>query len=200
VDDDIKRELAPFLAEDGIDINDPATIPADRATLREALNRAILRRNTALFSPAGDAREQAVLALRRVVEAICAEDNLLATELIDGIEPESADNSAATVSACIGLTLRLLDAWLPGDDERAPATLAQRTRLPRGPWIGARAATDILDLAADGRAFQSLQAMVREQGGRHVLYGSTLALAAAVNAWSGVHAIPVPRLARDVIS
>jgi hypothetical protein len=151
-------------------------------------------------TPEGDARERAVVALRRVVEAICAHDNLLATELMDDIEPTSPDDSVATISACVGITLHLLDAWLPGEDERVPRQLAQRTRLPRGPWVGARAATGILDLAAQGRAFHTMQGLVREQGGRHVLYGGTLALAAAVNAWSAAHAIPVPQLARDVIT
>jgi hypothetical protein len=197
--DQLLRELAPFLAEDGIDANDLAAVP-DQATLREALNRAVRRRNTELFSPAGDVREQAVLALRRVVEAICADDTVLAAELVAEIKPESPDNSTATVSACIGLTLRLLDAWLPGGDERVPAQLAERTRLPRGAWVGARAATDILDLASKGRAFQSLPSLISHQGGRHVLYGSALALAAATNAWSAAHAVPVPTLAREVIA
>jgi hypothetical protein len=200
VDLELMRELAPFLAEEGIDVNNPTTMPADGDAMRDALNRAIRRRNAALLTPEGAARERAVAALRRVVEAICSDDNLLATELMDGIEPESPDNSAATIAACIGITLHLLDAWLPGADERAPTQLAERTRLPRGPWVGARAATDILDLAAQGRAVQSVPSLVREQGNVHLLYGSALALAAAVNAWSAAHAIPVPQLAREVIA
>lgn len=200
MDEELKLELAPYLAEDGIDLNDAETMPADRSAMRAALDRAIRRRNAALLTPEGDARERAVVALRRVVEAICSDDNPLATELMDDIEPVSPDDSAPTVSACIGVTLHLLDAWLIGEDQRVPAQLAQRTRLPRGPWVGARTATDILDLAAKGRALQSVASLVREQGGNHLLYGSALALAAAVNAWSAAHAIPVPQLAREVIA
>ena len=41
-----------------------------------------------------------------------------------------------------------------------------------------------MTLARKGRAFTSLDALIARQGGQHVLYGSALALAAALQAWS----------------
>ena len=84
------------------------------------------------------------------------------------------------MSSCIGAALGLLDDWLSGHHPQAPAGLGQRTRLPTGHWTGERAATDILVLARKRRAFRSLDTLLIKQGGHNVLYGSALALAAAV--------------------
>lgn len=46
------------------------------------------------------------------------------------------------------------------------------------------AAAHILALASNGRAFRSLDKLIVRQGGEDVLYGSTLALAAVITAWS----------------
>ena len=100
------------------------------------------------------------------------------------MQPESPDNTTAAVASCIGVVLGLLDEWLSGRDPNAPANLAQRTRLPAGRWFGERAAIDILAPAGKGRAFRSLDRLIARQGGRQVLYGSALALAAAIQRWS----------------
>jgi hypothetical protein len=55
-------------------------------------------------------------------------------------------------------------------------------RLPAGHWTGERAATEILSLARKGHAIDSLGILITRQGGVHVLYGSALALAAAIMA------------------
>jgi hypothetical protein len=52
---DLLRELAPLLAEEGIDV-DNIDVP-DPETLQRALNRAMERHNMALFTPVGQARE-----------------------------------------------------------------------------------------------------------------------------------------------
>lgn len=62
--------------------------------------------------------------------------------------------------------------------------LAARIRLPAGHWTGERAATDVLALAAKGRAFRSLHILTVRLGGHHLLYGSALALAAATITWA----------------
>src|SRR5262249_57176067 len=98
-----------------------------------------------------------------------------------------------------GLGLVLLDQWLSGHDTSAPAGLARLTRLPAGYWAGERAATDILTLARKRRAFASLDALITRQGGRHVLYGSALALAAALQAWAAQTGTPVSDLARAAV-
>jgi len=86
-----------------------------------------------------------------------------------------------------------------GHDADAPAGLAKLTRLPAGHWTGERAASDILTLARKGRAFASLDSLIARQGGQHVLYGSALALAAALQARSRHAGTPLIDLARTVI-
>ena len=175
------RELAPLLAEEGIDI-DNIDVP-DLDTLQRALNRAVERRNMELFSPVGQARDIACVTLRLVVEAILDGDTTIAAALLDQVQPESPDNSTATVASCIGITLGLLDDWLSEQGD-APAGLGQHTTLPTGHWNGERAATDILVLARKGRAFRSLDKLLTRQGGPQVLTGSVLALAAVTDAWA----------------
>ena len=87
----------------------------------------------------------------------------------------------------------------PGHDTSAPDGLAKLTRLPAGHWTGERAATDIITLARKRRAFASLDSLIARQGGRHVLYGSALALAAALQAWSRHAGTPLTDLARTTI-
>jgi len=97
------------------------------------------------------------------------------------------------------VALGLLDTWLSGHDQNAPAQLGDRVRLPAGHWLGERAATDILVLARKGRAFSSLNTLIARQGGQHVLYGSALALTAATQAWSASTDTPVPDLTPEIV-
>jgi hypothetical protein len=194
---DLLRELAPLLAEEGIDV-DNIDVP-DPETLQRALNRAMERHNMALFTPVGQARELAAVTLRLAAEAIADGNTRLAAGVLDQAQPESPDGSVPTVAACTGLALGLLDQWLAGHDTGTPAGLATMTRLPAGHWTGQRAATDILTLARKGRAFGSLDSLIARQGGRHVLYGSALALAAALQAWTRHAETPLIDLARTVI-
>lgn len=174
--DETLRELAPLLAEEGIDVDTLEV--ADLPTLQRALNRAVERRNLELFSPIGATREIAVLHLRRVVEALLTDDTRLAGELLDQVQPESPDNTVATVASCIGIALGLLDDWL-GAPSGGPG-LGAHVALPAGHWNGERAATDMLALAQKGKASRSLDKLLVRQGGPQVLAGSVLALAAVV--------------------
>jgi hypothetical protein len=180
--DEMLAELAPFLAEEGIDVNN-IDVP-DLETLNRAMSRAVERQNMMLFTPVGTARELAVATLRAVIEAITAEDTTAAAEILEQAQPESPDNIAATVAGCTGVAIGLLDDWLSGNEPGAPAGLARQTRLPAGHWVGERAATDILALAGKRRAFRSLDTLMTRQGGVHMLYGSALALTAALQAWA----------------
>jgi hypothetical protein len=110
------RELAPLLAEEGIDVAN-IDIP-DLDTLQQALNRATERHNMALFTPVGHARELAAATLRLAAEAIAGGDTRLAAAILDQAQPESPDGAAATVSGCIGLALGLTDQWLSGHECR----------------------------------------------------------------------------------
>ena len=189
------RELAPLLAEEGIDVDNIEDIEVpDIATLEAAFSRALERHNMARFTPVGSARELAATALRLVVEAVAENDTALAATTLDQVQPESPDNTTATVAGCIGIALGLLDDWLSGHDPNAPERLGERVRLPAGHWTGERAATDILVLGRKRRAFGSLESLIVRYGGKHVLYGSALALAAAIQAWSDVTDTPITQL------
>ena len=194
---ELLRELAPLLAEEGIDAGN-IDVP-DMETLQRALNRAMERHNMSLFTPVGPARELAAVTLRLAAEAITDGDTRLAAGILDHAQPESPDGSAPTVAACTGLALGLLDQWLAGHDTDAPAGLATMTRLPAGHWTGERAAIDILTLARKGRAFASLDSLIVRQGGQHVLYGSALVLAAALQSWARHTGTPLIDLARIVV-
>ncbi len=191
------RELAPLLAEEGIDAGN-IDVP-DLQTLQQALNRAMERHNMALFTPVGQARDLAAVTLRLAAEAIADGDTRLAAAVLDQAQPESPDGSAPTVAACTGLALGLLDQWLAGHDTEAPARLATMTRLPAGHWTGERAAIDILTLARKGRAFASLDSLIARQGGQHVLYGSALILTAALQSWARHTETPLIDLARAAV-
>lgn len=195
--DELMRELGPLLAEEGIDFND-IEVP-DVETLQRAMSRAMERHNMARFTPVGEARELAVVALRLAVEAIAEENTMLAGAILGQVQPESPDGSAATVAACIGVALGRLDEWMAGHDPDAPRGLATNVRLPAGHWRGERAATDILGLAAKARAFRSLDTLIVRQGGEQVLYGSALALAAALQTWSRITETPVGELATTAL-
>lgn len=184
-------DLAPLLAQEGIDV-DNIDVP-DLETLQRAMNRAIERRNLELFSPVGPVRDITITTLRQVVVAVLDGDTATAAGLLDQVQPESPDNSVATVSSCIGICLGLLDEWLGGHHD-APTGLAPRTRLPAGHWNGERAAIDILALARKGRAFRSLDRLLVRQGGLQVLQGSVLALAATIGTWAQLTHTPAPEL------
>ncbi len=190
------RELAPLLAEEGIDVDNLEV--ADLDTLRAAMNRAVERLNMARFTPVGQAREYAATTLRLVIEAIDEGDTHLAGAILDAVPPEAPDDTA-TVAGCIGVALGLLDEWLGGRHPHTPAELARQTRLPAGHWQGERAATDILALAGKGRAFSSLDTLISRQGGQQVLTGSALALAAAAHAWSQHTDTPILELVRTEV-
>jgi hypothetical protein len=191
------RELAPLLAEEGIDVDD-IDVP-DLQTLQEAMNRAVERHNMARFTPVGQARDLAVTTLRLVIEAAADGDTALAGAILQQVEPESPDNTVATVASCIGLALGLLDDWLSGDDPNTPNKLGEHVHLPAGQWRGERAANDILVLARKGRAFRSLNTLITRQGGEQVLYGSALALAAATQTWAANTATSLPETVHAII-
>ncbi len=180
--DEMMRELAPLLAEEGIDVDD-IDVP-DLPTLQAAMNRAVERHNMTRFTPIGPARSLAIRALSEAVQALAEQDTFRAARVLDRVQPESPEGTQATVAGCIGICLGLLDDWLDNNNDAVPAGLAGRVKLPAQRWLGQRAAADILVLASKGRAFRSLDKLIVRQGGEHVLYGSTLALAAVITTWS----------------
>jgi hypothetical protein len=195
--DQMMRELTPLLAEDGIDLDNPDTL--DPVVLQLALNRAVERRNLALFTPVGEARAMTVTTLRLVVEAIVEDNTALATAILEQVEPEPSDDSTASVAGCIGVALGLLDTWLSGQHSDVPDRLGERIRQPEADWYGHPAAVDILALARKGRAYGSLDALHMRHHGHLLLYGSALALAAVTAAWAQMSATAVGELVRTII-
>jgi hypothetical protein len=188
--DEMMRELAPLLAEEGIDLSGDGA--PDMETLQAALNRVVERRNLELFTPVGATRQIAVETLRDIVDAVLADDSRTAGQLLERVQPESPDGTVATASSCIGIALGLLDDTLA----RAGAPIVA---LPAGHWNGERAATDILALARKGRAFRSLGKLLVRQGGPQVLKGSALALAATVAAVARTDKSPFSDTVRRLI-
>jgi hypothetical protein len=191
---ELMAELAPFLAEEGIDV-DNIDVP-DLDTLNAAMGRAVERRELLRFTPVGAVRQQAATILAQVAEAIQDGDTRSAASVLDAVPPEAP--GAATVAACIGFGLGRLDEWLggTGPEQSAPARLRDVVKLPSGHWVGERAATDLLALARKGRAFDSLGTVITRQGGRQVLFGTALAVTAALQGWSRLAGTPLPDLAR----
>ena len=84
--DETLRELAPLLAEEGIDVDNIDV--ADLDTLQRALHRAVERQNMARFTPTGRARELAVVTLRLAIEAIAEGNTTLAAAILDQVQPK----------------------------------------------------------------------------------------------------------------
>jgi hypothetical protein len=189
------RELAPLLAEEGIDV-DNIDVP-DLQTLQRALTRAVERRNLELFNPVGATREIAVTTLRAVVEAILADDSVRAEQLLGQVQPDSPENTVATVASRIGIALGLLDDWLCQHPEAAD--IGAHTTLPAGHHDGERAAVDILALAHNGNAFHSLDKLLVRHGGPQVLTGSALALAAATTTMAHTTNMPTNEMIHTLI-
>src|SRR5262249_58823545 len=93
---ELPHELAPLLAEEGIDV-DNIDVP-DPDTRQQALNRAIERHNMAMFTPVGHARELAAVTMRLAAEAIAGGDHTLAPGILDKGQPESPDDAPATAA------------------------------------------------------------------------------------------------------
>lgn len=98
----------------------------------------------------------------------------------------------------MGVALVLLDTILSGGHPEAPADLAAKARLPKGHWVGERAARDVLDLARKGRSFGALGALITKRGSPAVQSGAALALAATMQTWSALTGDPVDRITRSV--
>jgi hypothetical protein len=125
----------------------------DLATLQQALHRAVERHNMTRFTPAGRARklvitELVITELRRVIEAI-AEGNTTKPQpsstryspsrQIPPPPPSPAASAPPWVCSTTGSSAAT----------RKHPKISVNVHLPAGHWLGERAATDILVLAAN---------------------------------------------------
>ncbi len=166
------RELAPLLAEEGINVEYIDVPGLD--TLQAALGRAVERHNMTRFTPVGHARDLAVTTLRLVIEALAAGDTTLAAAI--------PGTSTARPTGQRHRHRRRLHRRRPRPARRlARRRRSARTQRPRPAREAASRAlarrtraTDILALTRKGRAFGSLDTLIARQGGKHVLNGSAL--------------------------
>lgn len=188
------QDMAPLLAEEGIDVNDPSSY--DMATLNVALARAVERTNLERFTPHGKERASALALLRQASEAIADGQDDVVRVAIEGLKPEGDGTGTATIAQVIGVALGLLDSWY-GDQKLRPALTA--TRIPRWNSRGKSAATDVIVLARKGRAFDSIGALHGKYNGFEILEGGVLAVAGSLNVWASHDKTSVRELGKSAL-
>lgn len=190
---DLLTQLAPLLAEEGIDLE--AGVAPDPDVLNEALQRATERHNMELHTPTGLQREQALTVLRRFTELITLGDESRAAATLALLDPEESEHRPA-ISHVIGVSLGLLDEWSRDRSRRrALQNLGNAPAVRRSP-----AAADIVEAALrGGRAFSSLDDLTITHGGLHLLRGGAVAVAAAVRAIARKSHTRVPAMCAELL-
>ncbi|QUW18210.1 hypothetical protein [Agrococcus sp. Marseille-Q4369] len=176
--EELMQELAPLLAAEGVDLDEPAP-ELGLDALNAALSRATEQHNLMLFTPVGAQRAGALRLLEQFSVAVADGDAERVRSLIASTPSQPAGSEPA-VSHVIGAALGVLDSW-SGDAAGARALAA--ARVPR--WADRRvraSATDIVALARKGRAFDALTSLHARHRGLAVHEGACLALAAAIAA------------------
>ena len=169
-------ELAPLLAEDGIDLDNLEDTELE--TLNAALARATERRNMELSTPVGVQHDRAVTVLRLLSEALEGGDRAVARIVLDGIPPES-DDDRPTVAQVIGVAAGVLDAV---HGASAFSAGVARARIPEWDAAAQAAARDMLAAAGQAGAFGAIDTLIRRYRGKAVLEGAALAVSATVAA------------------
>lgn len=163
---DLLREIAPLLAERGIDVDVTGLTSQSRA------DQAGTRHRGKVVLPRGPAREQAAAVLRSMVDAVAKGDTTLAADHLDGLAAYSLDERTPSAYSCIAIALALLDDWVDS------AHLPTRAVMPAALALCAQATTDVVALAGKGRALRSRDSLISRHGSRGVLWASALALEA----------------------
>lgn len=192
--DELMREIAPLLAEEGFDVDNLAAPDLD--TLNAAMGRAVERRNFERFTPVGQTRAAALTVLCLSAEAISDGLADVAGVVIDGLQPEPADGKPS-IAQVIGVSMGVLDTWYA--DPNLDAAL-QGARVPAWEKRARTAGTDILALARKGRAFDSIGGLHRRHDGLTILHGSVLAVTGTLQAWATHEHTTVRELAHNVLT
>jgi len=183
-------DIAPLLADEGIDIERPDNAP-DIDAFNSALQRAIARHNFELFTPVGRQYEQSLAVLSEFVTALADHDIDAAQAVLSAVEPEPSDDHPA-ISHVIGAGLGRLDDWCT--DRRLPT---KRTVLvPTWSPSSRRVAREILRLAKEHQAFDCLNQLIIGFDGSQTFEGTALAVAAVILAVASSRNVP----AADVIA
>lgn len=193
---DMLKQLAPLLAAEGLDMDDPDTLP-DLETVNAALDRATAQHNFMLSTPIGTPRDRALGVLREVTLALGDEDADRAASILGRIESEP-NGDEPSVAHVIGVALGLLDTW---HSDPAASPHLTRARVPRWPNGRSRkAATDIVALSKKGRAFDSQGGLIGRHLGLQVFEGAALAVAGSVLAWAASEGVKTEALLSRVVS
>lgn len=188
-------QIAPLLADEGIDLDDLDAMDPDAANA--ALARATERHNLMLFTPVGAHRSMALSVLQLFTTAIADDDLALAQAILGGVPVEETDTMPA-ISHVIGAALGLLDTR---HTDPALASARQRMRVPAWPSKEAVAASrDIVPLSNKGRAFDSLDSLIVRHGGERVMTGAALVVATSVLAQARTERRSVAEVAAFVFS
>lgn len=193
--DQLLHEMAPLLAEDGIDISDPSTYDMD--TLNAALGRAVERTNMERFTPHGKARTAALAVLLATSEELDQGRMQHAEALIFAVQPEPREADEPSVAHVIGVALGCLDTWL---SDPALAGSVAGIRVPKWNSRARAAATDVIALARKHRAFDSIDALHRKHSGAEILEGSVLAVVGTIHAWAASAGLSVHDLGAVVLA
>src|SRR5699024_3285245 len=180
---EMMQELAPLLAAEGIDLDDPND-DTDLETMNAALARATEQYNLGLFTPVGKHRDQVLTVLIEFTEAVSRKrGDRDAEAVLDSIEPEPTQERPAA-SHVIGASLGLLDTWYT--DAELTGSLGQVT-IPK--WRGPARSTarNLLASARKGRAYGSLDTLIMRHGGRFVMDSAVLAAAATILTYAETH-------------
>lgn len=172
---EVLGEMAPLLASEGIDLNDPDAIP-DLDHLNAALARATEQYNMQLFTPVGKGRDLALTVLIEFTEAIEARNSRRAEIVLDSVGPEETEQRPA-VSHVIGAGLGLLDNWYT---DAILAALLAEVEVPKWRGPARSTAARILNFARRGDAYASLDTLITRHGGEFVLHSVALAVAATI--------------------
>ncbi len=175
-DAELMEQLAPLLAAEGIDIENLAD--ADPDELNEALTRAVERHNMEISTPVGDQRARAINTLRELVIALHTENVAEAQHLFGSIGPVPTRHRPSS-GHLTGVTMESLDI-IYRNAALHPAL--QVVEIPKVDPNTKAAAEEILELAANGTAFRSLDTLLTNHGGFEVARAGLYLLAATLRA------------------
>lgn len=173
---DLLEQLSPLLAAEGIDVEH--LDDADPTELKAAMIRAVERHNLELSTPVGDQRARAVNTLRELTVAQQHQDATQVQALFGsiGLVPTRHRPSSGHLT---GVTMETLDAIYRNETFHPALHIVE---IPKVEPTTKAAAQHILGLAAKGRAFRSLDALLGSHGGFEVSRAGVHLLTATIQA------------------
>lgn len=173
---DLIDQLAPLLADEGIDVEH--LNEADPELLKAAMMRVVERHNLELSTPVGEQRARTVNTLRELLAAHHAQDGAQIQVLFGSIGPVPTRHRPSS-GHLTGVTIETLDTTYRNEQYHPGLHVIE---IPKVDTTTRAAAQHILGLAAKGRAFRSLDALLGEHGGFEVSRAGVLLLTATVQA------------------